>query len=100
MNKAELVRRVAQKAAVSEEIAERVIHTALGQVITAVADGELVRILGFGTFRLTRRPARNGRNPRTGEAIAIPERARATFAPGSSFKQCIRHKELRRRMFG
>lgn len=100
MNKAELVRSVAKRVEVSEATAEKVIHETLGEIIRTVADGGLVRILGFGTFKLVKRPARKGRNLRTGASIAIPETVKATFSSGSVFKNAVHHKMRRREMFG
>lgn len=100
MNVVELVRRVAKQADVSEMTAERVIYASLREIVRTVADGGLVRILGFGTFKLVKRSARKGRNPRTGATMTIPETVKATFSPGTSFRGSVLHKMHRRKMFG
>ena len=72
MKKAELSSRVASEASLSRVDADRVVNAVFRAIGDALANGETVRISGFGTFSTRARAARQGRNPRTGERIAIP----------------------------
>lgn len=69
MNKTELVAAVATKADLSKKDAEAAVKAVLDAVTEALADGEKVALVGFGTFEVKERAARTGKNPRTGEAI-------------------------------
>jgi nucleoid DNA-binding protein len=70
--KSELVGVVAEKTGVSKGDVGRVLDEALAEIRRSVDGGETVALRGFGTFRLSERSARKGRNPRTGEEIDIP----------------------------
>ena len=71
MNKAEMADRLAARTGLSKEIAREAVDGVFGAIGDALANGEEVRIAGFGTFGTRSRPARTGRNPRTGEAVSI-----------------------------
>ena len=71
MNKSELINAVAEKAALSKKDSEAAVTAALDAISAALADGEEVRLVGFGTFEVKRREARMGRNPKTKEPIPI-----------------------------
>lgn len=71
MNKAELVSSVAEKAEVTKKDAERVITAVFDAVEEALAKGDKVQLVGFGTFEVRDRAARTGRNPQTGAEIQI-----------------------------
>jgi DNA-binding protein HU-beta len=100
MNMAKLVQCVAKRTGVTEATAESVIRATLGEIIKTVAYGEAVKLFGFGSFKPVKRLARMGRNPQTGATISIPQRVRAVFTPGASFKQYIEYVQRRRRHFG
>ncbi len=70
--KTELVEKVAQGTGLSKADVGRVLDEALSEIRRAVDGGETVALRGFGTFRLSERSARKGRNPQTGEEIDIP----------------------------
>jgi integration host factor subunit beta len=70
---------------------ERIVNTIFDEITDALATGDRVELRGFGTFSLRQRGARTGRNPRTGEAVAVPEKALPFFKTG---------KELRDRLNG
>ena len=72
MNKVELIAAVAEKAGLSKKDAEKAVAAVLDSVVEAVADGNKVQLVGFGTFEVRSREARTGRNPRTKEIIPIP----------------------------
>ena len=71
MNKNELINAVAEKAALSKKDAEAAVTAALDAVAAALAEGDEVRLVGFGTFEVKKREARIGRNPKTKEEIQI-----------------------------
>ena len=71
MNKSDLVRHVAEEAGTTGSAAEAAVNATLSRVAASLARGEAVSPLGFGTFGTRNRPARTGRNPRTGESLEI-----------------------------
>ena len=90
MNKAELINRVARDTRITKVQAARVIDSLLEHITRALKKGERASLVGFGTFTVTRRKARTGRNPQTGQPIAIAARRVARFTPGKSLKIEIR----------
>jgi len=76
MNKGELIEKVAGKTDVSKAETGRVIDAVFDEIAGALSGGGDVRLVGFGTFSVSRRKATTGRNPRTGEAIQIPHPSR------------------------
>lgn len=93
MKKSELVEQVAEKAQTSKAAAARIMEalfdSASGTIAQAVKAGEQVSIPGFGKFRPRKRPARKGRNPRTGAEIDIPERTVVAFTPGKGLRDTL-----------
>ena len=89
MNKAELINAAALKADVSKKDAEAVITAALDAITEALAEGEKVQLVGFGSFEVKKRAARQGRNPKTKEAIEIPASVVPTFKAGKSLKDAV-----------
>jgi DNA-binding protein HU-beta len=87
MNKAELISLVAKKTNLTKKETELVLSTILETIVDVVASGEKVTLVGFGTFELRERKAREGRNPKTGEKIEIPARKLPTFSVGKFFKK-------------
>jgi len=87
MNKAELVKAIAQKAQVTQAVAEKCLNAFI-EVVTETLKGkkEEVRLVGFGTFRVVKRAERKGKNPRTGETITIPAREVVKFVPGKELE--------------
>jgi DNA-binding protein HU-beta len=89
MNKGELVDAVAASAGVTKKEADRIV-TAMFEVIQeAVAGGEKVTLVGFGTFEPRERSEREGRNPKSGEAMKIPATRVPAFSPGKLFKDKV-----------
>lgn len=86
MNKGELVDAIHGRTGLSKTDAESALNAFIESVQGAVAAGEKVTLPGFGTFAPTKRSARTGRNPRTGEPVHIPERRAAKFTVGARFK--------------
>lgn len=92
MNKAELVAAAAEKAGVSKKDAESVINAVTGTIVSEVAAGRNVALVGFGTFDQSERSARRGRNPQTGEEINIPAAVVPRFKAGKAFKDAVAGK--------
>ncbi|MYJ95853.1 MAG: HU family DNA-binding protein [Proteobacteria bacterium] len=90
MNKAELVSHVAAETSPTRAAAERMVGAVLSAIADALADGETVTIAGFGTFSTRDRPARDGRNPRTGESIAIAASRAPAFKPGKTLRDAVK----------
>ena len=89
MTKADLVTAMAKASGGSKVSAERALSAFLDEVVDALRKGRKVTIGGFGTFMVTRRAERNGRNPRTGKAIMIPACRVPRFKPSRSLKGAV-----------
>ncbi len=89
MNKKELIDSIAAKADVKKVEAERVLAAFEKSVIEALKKGEKVTLVGFGTFTITERKARKGRNPKTGQPMTIPAKKAPKFVVGKTFKESI-----------
>ncbi|MBR5809028.1 MAG: HU family DNA-binding protein [Clostridia bacterium] len=89
MNKTELVAAVAEKAALSKKDAEKAVSAVVDTITAALADGDKVQLVGFGTFEVRERAARTGKNPRTGAAIKIEASKVPAFKAGQAFKNTV-----------
>lgn len=89
MNKGEFVTIIADKIGLSQAEAGRVVDAVLGTVTETLARGEDIRFTGFGNFEVVEQAARVGRNPRTGEEIAIPASKTPKFRPGATLKTAV-----------
>ena len=89
MNKPELVAAIAQKSTQSQTDVNKFIDGFCGVVMEALANGEQIALLGFGTFKVSERAARKGRNPRTGEVIDIAASKLPKFTAGKIFKDKV-----------
>jgi DNA-binding protein HU-beta len=89
MNKLTLIEAVATGAGLAPAEAAAAVEAVVETIIEALADGDKVTIPGFGTFEVRARAARTGRNPQTGESIAIPASRIAAFKPASALKQAV-----------
>ena len=89
MNKAETADRVAARTGMSKAVAREAVDGLFAVIGEALANGEEVRIAGFGIFGTRNRPARTGRNPRTGEAVSIPVSTSPTFKAGKTLKDVV-----------
>lgn len=87
MNKTELIQRVSEVSGLTKKDTEKVINSFVDVVQEALAKGDTVSILGFGTFLVRERPEREGRNPRTGEPITIPAARVPVFRPGRGLRE-------------
>lgn len=93
MNKSELVEVVAQEAAISKAAAEKALAAVLGTVVKAVSKGDSVTLVGFGTFKSSKRAARTGVNPKTGEKLKIAATTVPRFTAGAGFKTAVAGKK-------
>lgn len=89
MNKSELIERMASDADISKAAAERALESFTTSVKSPLKKGGSVALVGFGSFAVTKRAARTGRNPKTGEEIKIKARKAPKFTPGKAFKDAL-----------
>lgn len=89
MNKADVAERLAQRTGMSKAVARDAVDGIFAAIGGALAGGEVVQIAGFGTFGTRSRPARIGRNPRTGEAVSIAASTSPTFKAGKTLKDAV-----------
>ncbi len=89
MNKAQLVEHLASEMELTKADCERVIDSAVETIKKAVKKGEDVTLVGFGTFTRSKRKARMGRNPQTGEPLKVPASTVPKFRPGKAFKESL-----------
>lgn len=93
MNKAELVEAIAGKAGITKTQANEALDAFTETVIKTLKKGDRVTLVGFGTFSVSERSARNGRNPQTGEVIKIKARKVPRFKAGKDFSTKIGGKK-------
>ena len=89
MNKTELVAAIAEKTELSKKDAEKAVNAVLDAVTDALAAGEKIQIVNFGTFEVKTRAARTGRNPKTGEAMEIAASKTPAFTAGKGLKDTV-----------
>ena len=90
MTKADLIEKVATDAKVSKADAGRVLNSVLDSMTGALSKGDTVTLVGFGTFSVTKRAARKGRNPQTGAVINIAASKAPRFKAGKALKDKVR----------
>lgn len=89
MNKSELIDQIAKTADISKAAAGRALDATIGAVKTAMKKGDMVTLVGFGTFYVGQRAARSGRNPRTGAQIKIKAAKTPKFRAGKALKDVV-----------
>lgn len=89
MNKAELIDKVAVAAELNKASATRAVEAVLDSIAGTLKGGDQVTLSGFGTFSVSARAARTGRNPRTGESISIPASKNPKFKAGKGLKDAV-----------
>ena len=89
MNKQELIDAVAGASGLSKAAAGRAVNALTASVTKSLKKGESVTLIGFGTFKVSKRAARNGRNPRTGATIKIAARKAPGFTAGKALKTAV-----------
>ncbi|MBU4642275.1 HU family DNA-binding protein [Bacillus toyonensis] len=90
MNKTELIKQVAQETNLTQKDATASVQAVLDQITQALAKGDSVQLIGFGTFEVRERSARTGRNPQTGEEMFIPGGKVPAFKAGKSLKEALK----------
>lgn len=89
MNKAELIEAVAKDAKISKADAGKAVNVMTAAITKALKKGDSVTLIGFGTFKVTKRAARTGRNPQTGKEIKIAARKAPGFKAGKTLKEAL-----------
>lgn len=89
MNKTELIAAVAEKAEISKKDAEKAVKAFTDVVAEELVKGEKVQLVGFGTFEVSERAAREGRNPQTGETMQIKASKSPKFTAGKALKDAL-----------
>ena len=89
MNKTELVAAIAEKAELSKADSEKALNALIETVEGALKKGDKVQLVGFGTFEVSKRAARKGHNPRTGETLKIKASKTPKFKAGKAFKDAL-----------
>ena len=90
MNKTELITAMAEASGLTKKDCDTALNAFVDTLQTALKSGDKVQLLGFGTFEAKERPARVGRNPRTGEPMTYPACKVPVFKPGKALKDAIR----------
>jgi DNA-binding protein HU-beta len=90
MTKADLVSTIADDSGVTKATAEKALNSFMDAVIAALAKGDKVTLVGFGTFSVAQRAQREGRNPRTGATLVIKASKVAKFKPGNKMKDAVK----------
>jgi DNA-binding protein HU-beta len=93
MNKSELIDAIAKQADISKAASGNALDAAIQSIVKAVAKGDTVTLVGFGTFKSSKRAARTGKNPKTGEAIKIAATTVPRFTAGAGFKTAVAGKK-------
>ena len=89
MNKNELISSIASEAGLTKADAGKALDAFISSITTALKGGNEVRLVGFGTFAVTKRAATTGRNPRTGETIKIKARKHPKFKAGKTLQDAV-----------
>jgi len=90
MTKAELVEKMAKDADISKAAAAKALDSLIDAIVKTVKKGNKVALVGFGTFSVSKRKARTGRNPQTGATIKIAARKVPKFSAGKAFKDAVK----------
>ncbi len=89
MNKHELVTAVAESAGLARPEATRAVEAVFDVIVASLKEGADVKLVGFGTFHVTRRAASSGRNPRTGEPMQLDARNQPKFTAGKGLRDAV-----------
>ncbi len=89
MNKTELIAAVAEKTDLSKKDADAAVSAVLGAITDALKAGDKIQLVGFGTFEVRNRAAKQGRNPRTGETMTVPASKVPAFKAGKALKDAV-----------
>lgn len=97
MNRSDLIEKISVANGLSKAAAGAVLDTLIDTIQTAVKKGDTVTLVGFGTFKATKRAARTGKNPKTGEKIKIAAATVPKFSAGAKFKAVVDPKAAARK---
>lgn len=89
MTKAELINAIAEKSELTKKDAEKALNAVVTSITDALADGDKVQIVGFGTFEVRERSAKEAINPRTKEKIQVPAKKAPAFKAGKALKDAV-----------
>jgi DNA-binding protein HU-beta len=89
VNKSDLVNSIAAAAGIKKTEADKALDAVFDSITEALVKGDEVRLIGFGTFAVSHRPASEGRNPRTGDKLKIPAKKLPKFRPGKGLKEAV-----------
>jgi DNA-binding protein HU-beta len=90
MNKAQLINEVAKRSGLTKKDAKAAVDAVFSAIKDALAKGQRVRLIGFGTFEVRKRNQRRGKNPKTGQTITIPARKVPAFKASSELKRVVK----------
>lgn len=93
MNKAELIEVAAKEAEITKAAAAKALDAVIAAVVKTVSKGGTVQLIGFGSFKSSKRAARTGKNPKTGATIKIPATTVPRFVAGAAFKAAVAGKK-------
>lgn len=97
MNKSELIAAIAEKTELTKKDSEKALNAFVSSVTEALAEGDKVQLIGFGTFEVRDRKAREGRNPRNPEeVIKIPATKAPAFKAGKALKESVNAKKAKK----
>lgn len=89
MNKSELISQIASRSGLPQTSSRRALEALIETIGEALSSGDRVQLVGFGTFKVTERSAREGRNPKTGEPMQIPASKTPSFTAGAELKKVV-----------
>jgi len=89
MNKADLVNSISEKTGLTKTKSNEVIDALVSTITESLKNGDKVTLVGFGTFATSKKEARKGRNPKTGEVLEIPSKTVAKFKAGSELTKSV-----------
>jgi DNA-binding protein HU-beta len=89
MNKADLVNSISEKTGLTKTKSNEVVDSIVSTITESLRNGEKVTLVGFGTFTTSKKEARKGRNPKTGETLEIPAKTVAKFKAGSELTKSV-----------
>lgn len=89
MNRSELIAAVASDANLTKKEADSAVGAFIATITNTIASGDRITLPGFGTFKATKKAARNGRNPKTGAVMEIPARVAVKFTAGKALKDAV-----------
>ena len=90
MNKTEMIAKVAKEAGLTKDQASKAVNAVFGSITETLANGDKVQLIGFGTFEVRERAAKEGRNPKTGETIKIAASKVPAFKAGAALKNAVK----------